>query len=157
MITYKIVKISKKNSQEVANLIYKTYEFFNARETDKKSLKQYLALIDIKTNSATTLFNRFKNSNINFGAFSNEKLIGIVRGRKNRIVSLFVDGNFHKQGIGKKLISLFERRAKKIGSKEIKIRSSLYAVNFYLKMDYKKTTGIRRYRGLVFQPLKKSL
>ena len=157
MITYKIIKINEKNSPEIANLVYTTYKFFNKREADKKSLSNYLAHFDNTINSTDVLLNRFKHSDINFGAFSGNKLIGVIRGKNNRIINLFVDGSFHKQGVGKKLIYLFEKQAKKEGSKSIKVRSSIYATNFYLKMNYKKTTGIRMCQGLKVQPIKKIL
>ena len=59
-------------------------------------------------------------------------------------------------GIGKKLITQFEKQALKQGSNKIKIKSSLYAVNFYQNRGYKKSTGIKTaFKGLNFQPMKK--
>ena len=55
------------------------------------------------------------------------------------------------------LVKKFERNAQKYGSKKIKIRASLFAVPFYKKMGYKKTTGIRNFKGLKIQPMKKIL
>jgi len=157
MITYKAIKINRKNSPLIANLVYKTYQNFNKHEADKKSLSNYLSRFDNATNSADSLAKRFKWSNINFGAFSGKKLIGIIRGKSNRIINLFVAGDFHNQGVGERLINLFERQAKKEKSKLIKIRSSLYAVGFYSKMGYKKTTGVRLCKGLREQPMKKEI
>ena len=40
-----------------------------------------------------------------YGAFSNEKLIGVIATRNNgkHIALFFVDGNYHRQGVGKQL------------------------------------------------------
>ncbi len=53
-------------------------------------------------------------------------------------------------------IEKFEKEAKK-NSSYIKTRASLFAVPFYRKMGYKKTTGIRKFKGLKIQPMKKIL
>jgi hypothetical protein len=39
----------------------------------------------------------------------------------------------------------------------IRIRSSLYAVPFYRKLGYKKSTGVRGFKGLKMQPIIKKL
>jgi len=155
MITYKAIKISHKNSPIIADLVYKTYAKFNKGEADKESFKNYLSHYNSSANSEDDLASRFKTSNINFGAFFDGKLVGVIRGKKGRIINLFVDEHFHNKGIGKNLIKLFERQAIKENSSAIKIRSSLYAVNFYLKSGYKKTTGIRLFKGIKEQPMKK--
>lgn len=81
----------------------------------------------------------------------------MIRGRKGRIINLFVVGKHHQKGIGKLLVNRFELESRKQGSKEIKVRASLYAVPFYQKMGYKKTTGIRNFRGLKVWPMRKEL
>ncbi|MEI7620277.1 MAG: GNAT family N-acetyltransferase [Candidatus Falkowbacteria bacterium] len=157
MIKYKSLIIDPKNAPIIADIVCQTYQAFNAKEGKKEALNQFLFQYDNQNHSADELAERFKKSDINFGAFSEDKMVGIIRGKKNRIINLFVDGDFHHLGIGKKLIILFETQAKKEGSEFIKIRSSLYAAEFYAKCDYKKTTGIRSFHGLKIQPLKKDL
>jgi GNAT superfamily N-acetyltransferase len=79
----------------------------------------------------------------------------MIRGRPERITNLYVDGKYHKRGVGRLLLNKFEAEAKKLKSKEIKTRASLYAAPFYEKMGYKKTTGVRNFRGLKIWPMKK--
>lgn len=90
-----------------------------------------------------------------FVAEEEKKIVGYIKGNSNMIVNLFVLGNKHKKGLGRKLVLLFEKEAKRRNSRFIKIKSSLYAVPFYQKMGYKKTTGIRSFHGLKIQPMKK--
>ena len=86
--------------------------------------------------------------------------VGVLRGRIDKLQSLFVSGNFQRQGIGSELVRIFEQTCITQGSSAVKVQSTLYAVPFYLAMGYKRTTGIRRMtsfeeHGLLYQPMKK--
>jgi GNAT superfamily N-acetyltransferase len=90
------------------------------------------------------------------------KIIGILRGRKERLQSLFVDGKYHRQGIGRQLVERFERMCLHQGATDIRVSSSLYAIPFYTQMGYKKTTGVRSGpcfdgTGFKYQPMRKRL
>jgi len=111
---------------------------------------------DIENHSADDIIAGFSFSPIVIAAFAGEKIVGIIRGRKEKIINLFVDGHYHKQGIGRQLVSKFELSARQQETKFIKINASLYAVNFYQKLGYKKTTGVRFGKGLKFQAMKKT-
>lgn len=95
-------------------------------------------------------------SPIFFLAIDKQKIVGMIRGTENRIINLFVLGSYHGKGIGKKLVEKFEMEARKGNSKIIKIRSSLFAISFYEKMGYKKSTGIKNFKGIKIQPMWKS-
>jgi GNAT superfamily N-acetyltransferase len=117
----------------------------------------YLYHYDIKNRGADDIIKGFSFSPIVVAAFDGEKIIGIIRGRKEKIINLFVNGRYHKQGIGRQLVSKFELLACRQGAKFIKICASPYAVEFYKKVGYKKTTGVRLKKGLKYQPMKKYL
>jgi GNAT superfamily N-acetyltransferase len=90
------------------------------------------------------------------------KVVGILRGRMGRLASLFVQREYHRQGIGRRLVERFEQEYLQKGATELKVAATLYAVPFYLQMGYKRTTGIRSGRsfdgiGLPYQPMKKAL
>jgi GNAT superfamily N-acetyltransferase len=94
----------------------------------------------------------------------NEKgeIVGILRGSKDRLHSLFVRGDMHHQGIGSRLVGHFEKSCLAMGGEVIRLASTLYAVPFYQKLGYKKSTGVRTgwsFAGENFkwQPMKKSL
>ena len=91
-----------------------------------------------------------------------EKIVGVIRGRIGRLGSLFVHHDFHRQGIASLLAEDFEDQIRNQGGKSLKVASSMYAVPFYLKMGYKRSTGVRegwsfQGRGLPIQPMKKIL
>lgn len=71
------------------------------------------------------------------------RIVGVLRGRPDRLQSLFVAGDCHGQGIGRQLVEQFETQAWDTGTEVIRLASSLFAVTFYQRMGYKKTTGVR--------------
>lgn len=97
-----------------------------------------------------------------FVAEEKGEIVGVLRGRKERLASLFVRGNRHRQGIGRRLVERFEQECLRQGVTVIRVASTPYAVPFYLKMGYKRSTGMRsgwsfEGRGLEVQPMKKLL
>ncbi len=97
-----------------------------------------------------------------FVAEMNGVIVGVLRGRMDKLQSLFVSGDVHRQGIGRQLVNRFELECTKQGSRKIILMSTLYAVPFYQAMGYKKSTGIRSMHsfdgeGLQYQPMKKTL
>jgi GNAT superfamily N-acetyltransferase len=92
----------------------------------------------------------------------NGEIVGVLRGRKDRLHSLFVRGDYHRQGIGRMLVKWFEQECIQLGGVVIRLASTLYAVPFYQRLGYSKSTGVRRGwsfegEGLQWQPMKKIL
>ncbi len=97
-----------------------------------------------------------------FVAEKDGEIVGVLRGRKEKLQSLFVRGDFHRQGIGRKLVERFEQDCAGQGAQEIRLMSTLFAVPFYQAMGYKKSTGVRKMKsfdgeGFIYQPMKKIL
>jgi len=95
-------------------------------------------------------------------AVDGEDLVGVLRGRLGRLQSLFVREDYHRRGVGRLLVERFETACRALGSTQITLASSLYAVPFYLSVGFKRSTGVRNSRsfgepGLRIQPLKKVL
>lgn len=90
------------------------------------------------------------------------EIVGVLRGKPGRLQSLFVRGDQHRQGIGRRLVELFEAECLRQGAPEVRLAASLYAVPFYTKLGYKKTTGPRTMacfdgQGFPYQPMRKVL
>jgi GNAT superfamily N-acetyltransferase len=105
---------------------------------------------------------RVLRSEMAFVARDEGEIVGVLRGRKERLASLFVRGDRHRQGIGRRLVERFEQECLGQGVAVIRVASSLYAVPFYLALGYKRSTGVRSGwsfdgRGLKTQPMKKVL
>ncbi len=88
------------------------------------------------------------------------EIVGVLRGRRDKLQSLFVGADHHRQGIGRRLVQRFEQICLQQGTAVIKVMSMLYAVPFYLEMGYNRSTGVRLMQsfegaGLHYQPMKK--
>ena len=154
----KLRRFSRRDSAAVALLIMQTYKKFNSREFFRRSaVEDYISRYDPARNSVSQLNEMFGRTPIFFVAVDNGKIVGMVRGRKDRVINLFVDARQHRKGIGRMLMNKFESEARVQSSREIRIRASLYATLFYQKVGYKKTTGIRNFHGLKIYPMRKTL
>ncbi len=95
------------------------------------------------------------------------KIVGVLRGgRKDqgRIVlqSLFVRSSCQRRGIGRRLVTRFERAYARQGATVFRVVSTLYGVPFYTALGYKRSTGIRtgmsfEGTGFPIQPMRKKL
>ena len=97
-----------------------------------------------------------------FVAEDGGEIVGVLRGRKERLGSLFVRGDHHRQGIGRKLVERFEQECQKHASMVIRVSATMYGVPFYAAMGYKRSTGVRSSwsfegHGLPVQPMRKVL
>lgn len=87
-----------------------------------------------------------------YGAYEAETLIGIIatRNEGSHLALFFVDGAYHRQGIGRSLWNavLADNTAKKIT-----VHSSLYAVEVYKKLGFIPTDDVQGESGLQFVPM----
>jgi len=151
-----IRKFKQSDLKETAKLISETFKKFNIKEGTKKGVRDYIEFYNPKKN-INKIKKSFSKSPIFFISVNKNKIVGMIRGKKNRIGNLFVEGRYHNKKIGKRLLERFEKEAKKQGSKEIKVRASLYSTPFYQRAGYKKTTGIKNMKEIKVQPMIKKL
>ncbi len=90
------------------------------------------------------------------------EIVGVLRGRPDKLQSLFVRKDHHRRGIGRALVAHFERECRRREATAIKVQATLFAVPFYQSVGYKKTTGVRSCRifegtRFPYQPMKKVL
>jgi len=90
------------------------------------------------------------------------RIVGVLRGRPGRLHSLFVRASRHRQGIGRRLMERLERETRTAGLDKITMQATLYAVPFYQRLGYVRSTGVRSgpcFDGTDFryQPMKKDL
>lgn len=154
----KIRKHKQSDSVQCTQLIYQVFKKFNGNDYFEKSgIQKVLDSLDVKKLSKEVVLDIFKRAPIVYVAVEGERIIGVIRGSENKVSSFAVDGKFHGKGLGRKLLQQFEDQAKKNGSNYIKLKSSLFAVSFYQKCGYKKTTGVRNFQGLKIINMKKSI
>jgi len=155
MIT--IRKYRRGDARSVAALISSTYSRFNRQEGSAHAVQGYVNSYSPKGKKTEDIHKRFSRTPNCYIAIAGSRVVGMVRGIENRLINLFVDGNYHRQGIATRLVQRFEMTCRATGAKEVVLRGSLYATPFYESVGYKKTTGIRNFHGLKVQPMKKKL
>ena len=97
-----------------------------------------------------------------FVAEEDGEIVGVLRGRKERLASLFIRGDRHRRGIGRRLVEQFEQECIRQDVTVIRVAATLYAIPFYTALGYRRTTGVRNGwsfegTGLRYQPMKKVL
>ena len=87
-----------------------------------------------------------------YGAFDGEKLIGTIgiRADKKHICFFFVDGNYHRKGIGTRM---FRYLLKDYSGKTITLNSSPYGVPFYRAIGFVPTDEEKTVNGIRFTPM----
>ena len=163
MITVRLYQ--KDDASYVGKLIAETYSAYNLSFAPLEQRGAFLGPFQyadsLKKSHQEAIANAIEAS-IVLVAEKEGEIVGVLRGRMDKLQSLFVSGSHHRQGIGRKLVEQFEQDCARQGAKEIRVMSTLYAVSFYQAMGYKKTTGVRRMKsfageGFKYQPMKKVL
>ena len=90
-----------------------------------------------------------------FGAYENKKMIGMA-GIRNRthISLLFVDEQFHKKGVGRKLMQyIFHYSTTEMGEQKLTVNAAPYAVGFYHRIGFHDTDRERDAGGIRYTPM----
>ena len=88
-----------------------------------------------------------------YGAFIGWKLTA-TRNNANHVALFFVDGKYHRQGIGRKL---FEADVNDNTSGEVTVNSSPYAVPVYHRLGFTDTENEQITNGIRYTPMKITL
>ncbi len=88
-----------------------------------------------------------------FGAFDREKLVGMLSLRKERghICFFFVDGKYHRLGLGTRLFNCIKAEAPK---SSYTVNSSPYGLPFYRFLGFQATDSEQTVNGIRFTPMK---
>ena len=88
-----------------------------------------------------------------YGAFDGEKLVGEIGIRPDRrhICFFFVDGAYHRRGIG---TDLFRYLREAFPNQAITLNSAPYGLPFYRKLGFRETDREQTVNGICFTPMK---
>jgi GNAT superfamily N-acetyltransferase len=153
----------KRDAPSVGRLIADTYSEYNLDFLPAQDRGPFLGPFEHATSSKPAHQAAIENvirSEMVYVAEDDGEIVGVLRGRQERLGSLFVRGDRHRRGIGRKLVEHFERASLAQGVHVIRVAATLYGVPFYLAMGYKRSTGVRSSqsfegRGLPIQPMRK--
>ncbi len=153
------------DAESVGRLIADTYSQYNLAFLHPKARAPFLGPFAHAGSADKThqeAIAQVIRSEMVFVAEDDGEIVGVLRGRRGRLASLFVRGDHHRQGIGRRLVERFEQARIEQGDSVIRVAATLYAVPFGLAMGYKRSSGVRsgwsfEGRGLPYQPMRKVL
>lgn len=143
------MNIRRINDNEIKlalGLVWDVFLKFEAKDYTEEGVQEFKNSIDNKDFISKMEF---------FGAFLNNKLVGVISTRdKSHISLLFVNEEFHKQGIGKSLINYILKFNER---NFITVNSSIYGKSFYEHLGFVCLSNEQNVKGLRFYPMKKDL
>ena len=144
--------INENEWEEAMNLAWDTFILYEAPEYTKEGITSFRNVV--RDPILKTLFIEGKYNVL--AAFNNNIIVGIIGVRNETHISLlFVDSEYHKKGIARRLVEkTFERTYEKYGKREMTVNSSPYAVGFYHKMGFVDTDIEQTTDGIRYTPMK---
>ena len=138
-----IRKILAEEMNEALSLVWKVFLEFEAPDYTEEGIKEFKKALDDEKWVAERDF---------YGAFENDKLLGVIATKnRNHIALFFVNGKYHKQGIGRKLYE----KAKELNEDGFfTVNSSPYAHEVYKHLGFVDTDKEQCVNGLRFYPMK---
>lgn len=153
---YLIRELKECDIRNSLNLIWNVFEEFESPDYCAEGIKSFHEFIEYNS-----IIEKVKEKAIFFwGCFDCEKLIGVLAIRDlSHICMLFVDKNYHKRGVAKKLMAIGVKYCteSKDDLTEVTVNSSPYAVEVYHKLGFKDTNVEQIVNGIRFTPMKLSI
>lgn len=139
----KIRKIEETEMQNAINLIMETFLKYEAPDYTAEGIEEFQkAIYD----------NEWIKQRQFIGAFEENKMVGVIAIRNsNHIALFFVDGNYHRRGIGRKLYE-YATKINKTGY--FTVNSSPYAHEVYKHLGFVDIDVKQSVNGLIFYPMK---
>lgn len=147
----KIKKAQIKDSDKISSLIKKTILSLQ-KQSKKYSPRQVKAWIFI--NKVSEVRKWFKEREV-FLALDHKEIIGTISLRKNSISRFFVNPLWQGKGVGIKLLTFVEKRAKKKGFEKVFLDAVPNSFEYYKRRGYKtKEKIITFHNGVKFPETK---
>ena len=146
MIIMEYRKINKNEMEDALKLVWKVFLEFEAPDYSEEGIEEFKNSIEDKSWVDAREF---------YGAFENDKIIGVIATKdKHHIALFFVDGEYHRQGIGKQL---FKMVLELNSDNYFTVNSSPYAHDVYKHLGFENTDAEQCINGLKFYPMKKKI
>ena len=148
---YEIREIEMIELVKTLELVKRVFDEFEAPYYSQEGIETFYRFIDLE-NIKKCLKENYKM----YVAKMNHKIIGMIAFRDNsHIALLFVDKEYHKNGIARNLFEKAEKYCIENNKnfEKITVNSSPYAVGFYEKVGFVKTSEEQVVDGLRFTPM----
>jgi putative acetyltransferase len=128
------------DSGNISSLLRETFKELNSKDYPQEHIDAW-----VKFDSPERVREKIENYDLrNFLAIENDEIVGFmsVSTKKAILSSLYVKPEKAGRGLGSSLLQFAEDLSKQSGKTEMTLNSSLTAVEFYEKKDYKKVQEI---------------
>ena len=142
-------------SSNVLQLVWNVLEEFELYQYSAEGMKEFQKFIEYDN-----MKRLLENSEMKmWGCFFNGKIIGMIATKQsNHISLLFVDKDYHRQGIARALYQkLIEYFSTNDDCLEITVNSSLYAVEAYKRLGFVATDTEQQKNGIRYIPMRNQL
>jgi len=139
----RVKKLAQPEIPEALSLVWNVFLKFEAPEYSKEGIENFKSFIDSEKMIGGLMI---------YGAFLEERLVGVAATREqgNHIALFFVDGRYHRRGIGRKL---FETVLRHSSGDRITVNSSPYALPVYRRLGFFDADSERVVNGIRYIPM----
>ena len=145
-------EIKQEELPETLDLVRKVFDEFEAPYYSEEGVASFYKFIDINN-----ILEEYTNDSLYFyGCFVNDIIVGMIAVKDFVHISLlFVDKQYHKQGIAKRLFNDVLKICKEDNPplKTITVNSSPYAVDVYHKFGFSYVSSEQVVDGIRFTPM----
>lgn len=134
-----IKKLEKRETERALSLVWRVFLEYEAPDYTQEGVDEfYRSIHDESYISALTLY----------GAFTDGELAGVIATRNGgrHIALFFVEGKYHRRGIGKRLF-------RTVRTDKMTVNSSPYAVPVYRRLGFEAVMPEQVVNGLRFTPM----
>jgi GNAT superfamily N-acetyltransferase len=150
-----IIKLQKTDIKNALDLVWTVFLEFEAPDFSPQGIEEFKKFI-----SFDSMMKQFENEEIIFwGCIFNNEIAGVIASRgSSHICLLFVNKEYHRQGIGKRLFhTVLEDYKRKSNCNTITVNSSPYAVEVYHRLGFVDLDQEQTVNGLRFTPMSYSI
>lgn len=139
--------------EDAISLIWRTFLRYEAGDYEQEGITAFLEFISDERLKKMWALGEYPM----YAAFEQDtgNMVGVVSYRGENLLSLlFVASQHHKRGIGRALVMTVEEEIWAKGKKkELLVRSSPYAVDFYHKLGFVDTDKEQKKEGIRYTPM----
>lgn len=140
---FEIRKLQENEIPEALDLAWKVFSEYESPEYSEEGIEEFRKTLHDEKYLAGIVY---------FGLFDGAKLIGelAVREDKKHICFFFVDGKYHRRGLGTRL---FRHLLEVFPGEKITLNSAPYGIPFYKALGFVATDEEQTVNGIRFTPM----
>lgn len=150
---YKIRWAYEQDWNPAMEVIWRTFLKFEGNDYTEEGIRNFYEFITDRNLKESFLEGNYQL----LVALDDKKVIGAASVRcRNFLSLLFVEENYHRQGVGRALMEEICRYMKaEMGERYVFLRSSPYAVNFYKRLGFREVAPEEVFSGIRVTPMEK--